>query len=225
MTLRIAHRGAPYFAPENSLQGFEKALSFSPDMVEMDLRSCRGGHAVVIHDKTINRVTNGKGKVSKLTLEKLRTFRLANGEPIPTFAEALEVLRGRADIKIDVKSRGMEGVVVRALRRMGILRQTIVIAYGRKSLLAFRNEGGASLRTELGGVYAPHRRLRAVSSALKSGATIISANHTLVNAKFVEKCRSRGLDIHAWTVNTKQEADRLRELGVAAIATDRLDII
>ena len=116
MTLRIAHRGAPHFAPENSLQGFQKALTFSPDMVELDLRLTGDGHAVCIHDKTINRMTDGKGKVGKMTLEKLRTFRLHNGEQIPTFAEALEVLHGKADLKIDVKQRGMEGIGCRVRR-------------------------------------------------------------------------------------------------------------
>jgi glycerophosphoryl diester phosphodiesterase len=225
MTLRIAHRGAPHFAPENSLQGFQKALTFSPDFVEFDLRLTGDGHAVCIHDKTINRMTDGKGKVAKMTLEKLRTFRLANGEPIPTFAEALEAIHGRAEFKIDVKQPGMEEIVVRALRRMGIIRNSIVIAYGRKSLLAFKREGGPSLRTEVGGIYARHARLRAISTANKTGAGIISIRHTLVSAKFAEKCHRQGIDIHAWTVNTKKDADRMRALGVAAIATDRLDLV
>lgn len=225
MTLRIAHRGAPHFAPENSLEGFHKALTFSPDIVEMDLRLTRDGHAVVIHDKTINRMTDGKGKVGKMTLEKLRTFKLDNGEPIPTFAEALEVLHNKAEIKLDVKQHGMEEIVVRALRRMGILRNTIVIAYGRKSLLDFRREGGPQLRTEVGGIYARHRRLQAIPTALRTGAGIISIRHTLVSAKFAEKCHSKGVAIHAWTVNTKKDAERMRSLGIAAIATDRLDLV
>lgn len=225
MTLRIAHRGAPYFAPENSLQGFQKALTFSPDIVEMDLRLTGDGHAVVIHDKTVNRMTDGRGKVAKMTLEKLRTFRLDNGEPIPTFAEALEVLRGRAEIKIDAKQAGMEALIVHALRHMGILRDSIVIAYGRKSILNLKSHGGPSLRTEVGGIYARHRRLQAISMAKRTGSGIISIRHTLVNAKFVQKCHDRGLDIHAWTVNTKREADRMRALGIAAIATDRLDLV
>ncbi len=226
MTLRIAHRGAPHFAPENSLQGFQKALTFSPDIVEMDLRLTRDGHVVVIHDKTVNRMTDGRGRVDKMTLERLRGFKLDNGEPIPTFSEALELLHGRGvEIKLDVKQPKMEQIVVRALRRMGILRNAIVIAYGRKSLLAFKREGGPSLRTEVGGIYARHRRLQAIATATRTGAGIISIRHTLVNAKFVAKCKKKGIAIHAWTVNTKKDAERMRALGVEAVATDRLDIV
>ena len=224
MYLRIAHRGAPHLAPENSLKGFEAALAFSPDMVEMDVRVSRDGHVIVMHDQTVDRMTTGRGKIVLKTLAQLRECRLGNGEPIPTMAEAVDLLKGRADLKVDVKDTGIEDLVVTVLRRAGVVRQTIVIGYGRKALRAVR-DGCPSLRLEVGGVHAKYVRGLAVSDAHATGARVLSVRHKAVTPNFANDCARGGLAIHAWTVNDKKEAARLDGLGIAAIATDRLDIV
>jgi glycerophosphoryl diester phosphodiesterase len=224
MYLRIGHRGAPHKAPENSLAGIEAALAFGPDMVEMDVRVSKDGVAVVMHDEKVDRTTNGRGKVVRKTLKELRECRLANGEPIPTFAEAVDLLKDRAELKVDVKDVGIEDVVMRELRRAGIVRQTIVIAYGRKALEGYRNEC-PTLRTEVGGVYSRHHRGAAIGIAAQAGASVLSVRHAIVSARFAKDCLAKGLAIHAWTVNDRPTAERLHALGVAAVATDRLDIV
>ncbi|HTM68907.1 MAG TPA: glycerophosphodiester phosphodiesterase family protein [Candidatus Binatia bacterium] len=224
MYLRIAHRGAPHLAPENSLKGFEAALAFSPDMVEMDVRVSRDGRVVVMHDPTVDRMTTGRGKVALKTLAQLRECRLGNGEPVPTMTEAVDLLKGKADLKIDVKDVGIEDLVVAELRRAGVVRRTIVIAYGRRALRAFK-DGCPALRTEVGGVHSRYVRGYAVADALATGALILSTRHKIVTPDFAADCRERGLAIHAWTVNDKKEAARLAGLGIEALATDRLDVI
>ncbi len=224
MYLRIGHRGAPHVAPENSLAGLQAALAYSPDMVEMDVRVSKDGVAVVMHDEKIDRTTNGRGKVVRKTLAELRGFRLANGEPVPTFAEAVELLKGRTELKVDVKDVGIEDVVVRELRRAGVVRQSVVIAYGRKALEGFKGEC-PTLRTEVGGVYSRHQRGAAVGIALQSGAWALSVRHAIISARFAKECLEKGLAIHAWTVNDRTTAERLHGLGIPAVATDRLDIV
>jgi glycerophosphoryl diester phosphodiesterase len=224
MFLRIGHRGAPHAAPENSLAGFKAALTYSPDMVEMDVRVSKDGTAVIMHDEKVDRTTDGRGKVIRMTLKDLRVCKLANGEPVPTLAEALDLLKGLVDVKIDVKDVGIEDVVVHELRRVGVVRQAVVIAYGRKALAAFKNEC-PSLRTEVGGVYSRHQRGSAITSATQTGAEILSVRHAIVTAKFAKECVDKNLAIHAWTINDRPTAERLHALGVAAVATDRLDLV
>jgi glycerophosphoryl diester phosphodiesterase len=224
MTLRIAHRGVPYFAPENSLEGFEKALQFNPDYVEMDVRATRDGQLVVMHDASVKRTTDGRGKIAKMTLARLRGFRLANGEPVPTLTEALTLLQGRVKIKLDCKVHGFEQEVVAELRRTGTLRKSIVIAYGKKSLIAFK-KASAKLRTEVGGVLSRHRRGSKIRLALRTGAELLSVRHTIISRKFAEQCAAKGLSVHAWTVNDPAVAEHLKEYGIAGLATDRIDII
>ncbi|HTK05422.1 MAG TPA: glycerophosphodiester phosphodiesterase family protein [Candidatus Eisenbacteria bacterium] len=224
MYLRIAHRGAPHLAPENSLKSFEASLAFSPDMVEMDVRVSRDGHVVVMHDQTVDRMTTGRGKVILKTLAQLRACRFGNGEHIPTMAEAVDLLKGKAELKVDVKDVGIEDLVVGELRRAGVVRCTIVIAYGRKALAAFKDLC-PSLRTEVGGVFSGRNRDPAIADALQTGATVLSTRYKIVTPDFVKECRANGLAIHAWTVNDRKAAARMTDLGVDAVATDRLDIV
>lgn len=224
MILRIAHRGAPNLAPENSLKGFAAALGFGPDMVECDVRLTRDGKVVIMHDPTVERTTSGHGKVERLSFAEIRSYRLANGEPVPTLAEYLDLLKGKCGLKIDVKAGGMEGAIVEELRGAGVIRQAIVIAYGRKALAEFRT-AAPGLRTEVGGIYARHLRGPAIADAERTGATVISARHTVVTKSFVTECAAKGLTVHAWTVNDPKVAAQLAAIGVEAVATDRLDLV
>ena len=70
----IAHRGASGQAPENTLAAIHKALAIGVDMIEMDVRQTRDGAIVLMHDRTLNRTTNGKGRVAKKSLSELQTL-------------------------------------------------------------------------------------------------------------------------------------------------------
>ena len=105
--LVVAHRGDWRNAPENSLQAFKNCIEMGVDMIEIDLKKTKDGELVLMHDETIDRTTNGKGKPSDYTLEELRQFRLKNGlgrvtfHPIPTLKEVLALTKGKILINID----------------------------------------------------------------------------------------------------------------------------
>ena len=103
----IAHRGDWRNFPENSLEAIESAIQMGVDIVELDVHRTADGELVVCHDKTIDRTTNGKGKISELTLDYIRSRYLRAGHravtryKMPTLAEALDVCNGRILINID----------------------------------------------------------------------------------------------------------------------------
>ena len=103
----IAHRADWRNFPENSLEGIESAIKMGVDIVELDVRRTADGELVVCHDSTINRTTNGKGKVKELTLDYIRSRYLRAGHgattryKMPTLAEALDVCNGRVLINLD----------------------------------------------------------------------------------------------------------------------------
>lgn len=105
--LVVSHRGDWRNAPENSLQAFRNCLNMNVDMIEIDLKQTKDGHLVLMHDETIDRTTNGKGRPSDYTLEELRKFRLINGlgrvtdHVIPTLEEVLNLCKGKILINID----------------------------------------------------------------------------------------------------------------------------
>ena len=90
--LRIGHRGAKAYAPENTLTSFKKAIEIGVDAIELDVRKTKDNKLVVIHDADIKRTTNGKGLVAELSLKEIKGFSAEGGEKIPTLEEALDFL-------------------------------------------------------------------------------------------------------------------------------------
>ena len=96
--LKIGHRGAAGHAPENTLAAVQKGIALGVDFVEIDVRRTADGALVALHDSTVNRTTNGKGRVDALSLRKLRAFDAGQGERIPTVEEVLTRAAGHAGL-------------------------------------------------------------------------------------------------------------------------------
>lgn len=141
----VAHRGCHVEAPENSLAAFKRCIYLGIDMVETDVQPTKDGVLVLMHDATVDRTTDGTGKVSDMTLAELKKLRLRlgkggpdaplTGETIPTFEEAMEVMRGRILVDLDAKGADLERVwreSLPLLERMGVLDQmTVKMTAGR----------------------------------------------------------------------------------------------
>lgn len=109
-TIVIAHRGDHLIAPENSLLSIENAIKDSVDYVEIDLRTTQDGQLILMHDGSVDRMTNGKGKVQELSYDSLRKLKLFNKLipnsdtlQIPNFREVLSFCKGRVNIYLDFK--------------------------------------------------------------------------------------------------------------------------
>lgn len=107
----VAHRGATGYAPENTIAGFDLAVDMKADYIEIDVQRSKDGELVLIHDTTVDRTTDGTGKVGELTFEQLRSLDAGSwkgeqfaGEQIPTFAEILDRYRGKVGILIELKA-------------------------------------------------------------------------------------------------------------------------
>ena len=101
----IGHRGAKGYEPENTLRSFEKAIQLGCDYVELDVHLA-DEELFVIHDSSVDRTTNGSGKMSELTREQIKSLDAGNGQTIPTLIEVLELLDGRCGVNIELKGPG-----------------------------------------------------------------------------------------------------------------------
>src|SRR3970040_2024295 len=110
--LKIGHRGAKGYEPENTLISFEKAIDFNVDGIELDVHLSLDGKLIVIHDETIDRTTNRKGFVNQLSLQELKSFRIENKYEIPTLTEVLDLVNKRCFINIELKGIGTAKPVV-----------------------------------------------------------------------------------------------------------------
>lgn len=127
----IAHRGDWRNAPENSILAIKSAIEMGVDIVEIDIQKTKDGKLVLMHDKTIDRTTNGEGQVADFTLDSLKTFVLKNGmgrptyQRIPTLQEAMETSKDKILVNLD-KSYSLFDQVYSVLRETNTVNQVIV---------------------------------------------------------------------------------------------------
>jgi glycerophosphoryl diester phosphodiesterase len=125
-----AHRGDWRNAPENSLQAFKNAIAIGVDVIELDLNKTKDGVIVIMHDQTIDRTSDGKGKPSDYTLAELKQFHLRNGlgrvtdHTIPTLEEVMLLVKGKVLINLD-KSYPYYNEAYQILKNTGTLKQAI----------------------------------------------------------------------------------------------------
>lgn len=121
----VAHRGGALLGPpENTLPAIEKAIEVGADLIEIDIRQTLDGHLVLMHDETVHRTTNGRGRVADLTLEQILALEIVHdGEDlvrVPTLREALQTMKGRIDPDLDYKEGDIEGLL-KVVRDMGMI--------------------------------------------------------------------------------------------------------
>jgi hypothetical protein len=128
----IAHRGGAGIMPENTLAAFQHAIRLGCDYVEIDVRTTRDGKLVIMHDRTVDRTTNGSGAVNELTLAAIRKLDagakfspLYRGEKVPTLDEVFELCRGKINVYIDHKDATVQAIL-RTIRRHRMEKQVLV---------------------------------------------------------------------------------------------------
>ena len=143
--LVAAHRAENPDFPENSIAAMEEAMRLGVDIIETDIRETKDGVMIIMHDKTIDRTTTGKGAVAEMTYAELRqVFLLHDGKPtsekISTFKEVLELLKGKVMLDIDYKAEGKRAArsTARLLRKTKMERQSLFFLYDYKDAPAIR---------------------------------------------------------------------------------------
>src|SRR5262249_22169220 len=127
----FGHRGAPGYPrrAENTIGSFRKALQAGAGGIEFDVRRCADGQIVVIHDDTIDRTTNGRGRVAELTYDELRRYDAGGGEAIPLLDKVLDEFGRKCLLNVELKDPGIAGEVKDLILRRGLAGQVIVSCF------------------------------------------------------------------------------------------------
>ncbi len=221
--LIIAHRGASGELPENTLPAFAGAIEAGAQMCELDVQLTRDGVAVVIHDQTVDRTTNGAGPVAAMTLSEIRRLDAGArfsaafaGTRIPTLEEVLKLVHGRCALDGELKSPGVEREVCRLLRAHDRMDDTIVSSFDWDALAAARR-----LEPALGlGVLAEADLEAMFETALRLRALSVNPRYNLVIPSLIERAHRAGLKMLVWTVDNATDIKRLLALGVDGIMTN-----
>ena len=218
--MRVGHRGARAYEPENTLRSFERALELGVDAVEFDVRRTRDDEVVVIHDARVDRTTDGKGSVREMTIQQIKQLVLAKDEKIPTLEEALDFLDKKVKIVIELKENGLEENVLGSVREKGLEKNVIIVSFLEKALSKVRELDD---EVETGLIYVRHRNL--IQSALKLGAKYLLPFYRFTHSSNVEKAHDNGLRVIVWTINDREEVSKYVRKGVDGIASDKPDIL
>ncbi|HJE52012.1 MAG TPA: glycerophosphodiester phosphodiesterase [Tessaracoccus flavescens] len=234
MTAIWAHRGACAYAPENTLPAFELAIGMGADGVELDVQRTADGQVVVIHDETVNRTSNGFGKVVDQTLAQLREADFSNGfagrrnVKLPTLRDVYDLLRGtNMTINVELKNTielypGIEDDVLAVAHDAGMIDQTLISSFNHFGLANLR---GRVAREQLailydGSLYNPWDY-----AAMVGAGAIHPSGYALQQPGLVERCHENDVAVNVWTINTVEQAHAVQDLGVDAIITDFPDKI
>ena len=222
--LRIGHRGACGYAPENTLLSFSIALQLHVDMIELDVHVCRSGEIVVIHDSKVDRTTNGTGYVTERTLDELRTMDAGKGEKIPTLQEVLYLINKKMKVNIELKGTGTAKPVFQLLekyiREFGWTYDDFLISsFNQNELQEFRR---IDQRFNIG-VLGMDFSTSLAEFAEKIDAYSINIYMNSITKELVDDARRKNMEVIVWTVNDTEDIKRIESMGVGGIISNYPD--
>lgn len=229
--LIIAHRGAKAYAPENTMASFNFAAEVNADGVEFDIKLTKDGHIIIIHDLTVDRTTDGSGKVKDFTLAELKKLDAGKffseqyaGEEIPTLSDVLIKLPSNLVINIEITNYGSmwDGLAkktVELVKQLGKEKQILFSSFFPTNLMitkklapeipvAILANSGAS------GWLSRSNLMRGISPQA------VHPYLSDVDKNFVDHQHKMGRKVNVWTVNDPFEMERLANLKVDGIITD-----
>ncbi|AWK04035.1 glycerophosphodiester phosphodiesterase [Flavobacterium crocinum] len=224
--LKIAHRGAKAYEPENTLQAFQKALDLNSDGIELDVHLSSDGHIIVIHDETIDRTTNGKGLVSSFSLAELKSFLIDGKHQIPTLNEVFDLVNKKCLINIELKGLGTAPKVV------ALIEEYITATnwnYNHFIISSFdwnMLEETSTLNSNIPiGVLTEEDLDKALVFAEKIKAKAIHPDFQLLNADNVSEMQKKDFLVLPWTVNSEEDIQKVKSYKVNGIISDNPDKI
>lgn len=219
--ITIGHRGAAGYEPENTILSFSKAIELGVDMIEFDVQLCMSGEVVVIHDYSINRTTNGIGLVAKQTLTELKKLNAGKGQEIPTLRESLQAINRNTKVNIELKGKSTSLQISEIIKdfienKNWQTDDFVISSFDHEELYTFFK---LMPKIKIGILYKiiPND-FNEIASALN--AYSINANFNYLTKEIVKKIHSTDYKINAYTVNSKADKLRMKEIGVDGIFTD-----
>ena len=225
----VAHRGVHRHAPENTKVSYVQALEAKAPIVEVDTALTRDGVIVLMHDPTVDRTTNGTGKVADLLAADVVKLDAGSwkdpkyaGEPVPLLADVAELCRGRAVVMHDLKSEGQGEAIADWLAASKFPRGDVILA-------PWTDGEGAALRAHVKDVAMVRLTSKLPTDVFdddyfpgmkRIGFSGFSVNWEHLTQAFVDAAKKNGMTVHVWTVNDDPDVAGAALLGVDGIVTD-----
>lgn len=216
----IAHRGASAHAPENTLSAFELALEQGADGIELDVMLSKDREIVVIHDASVDRTTNGSGRVKDMTLEELKRLDAGQGEKIPSLEEVFEVFGGKFLINIELSNytsffNSLPIEVAEIIQSHKLVDSVMISSFNPFNLARFRRR---LPQVDLGLITLPNKAKHWKYRFFRYDA--IHPEYQDVDQVLVAATHAQNKKINVWEVDEPNEIRRLAALKVDGIITN-----
>ncbi|MFE1310304.1 glycerophosphodiester phosphodiesterase [Streptomyces sp. NPDC058755] len=229
--IAFAHRGGAADGLENTVAQFRRAVDLGYRYIETDVHTTADGKLVAFHDGTLDRVTDGAGRIADLPWQDVSRARVGGREPVPLFEELLDAfpeVRWNVDLKAEPalrpflelieRTNAWDRVCVGSFSEARVLRAQRLA--GPRLATSFGTRGVLSLRLRSWGLPASVRR-----SAVAAQVPEAQSGVPVVDERFVRAAHALGLQVHVWTINEPERMHRLLDLGVDGIMTDHIDTL
>ncbi|MFK4112935.1 glycerophosphodiester phosphodiesterase [Streptomyces sp. NPDC002176] len=229
--IAFAHRGGAAEGTENTVAQFRRAVELGYRYIETDVHLTADGTLVAFHDDSLDRVTDGTGRVADLPWAEVRQARVGGKEPVPLFAEVLETfpeVRWNVDVKAEAallpfldlvgRADAWDRVCLGSFSEARVRRAQRLA--GPRLATSFGTLGVLGLRLRSWGLPAPVR-----GSAVAAQVPEAQSGVPVADRRFVRAAHALGLQVHVWTVNEPERMHRLLDLGVDGIMTDHIDTL
>ena len=226
----VAHRGVHKHAPENTRISYVQAIEAGAPIVEFDTALTSDGHIVGMHDKTVDRTTDGTGKIAEMTLEQVRKLEAGSwkdpkykGEPVPTLDEVAEVVRGKAVLMLDLKAEGQGAAIAKWLESTKYPHDQVIIApWEDHEAVALRKHVPMTVpMVRLTSKVPTEQPDDAYFEKMKSiGLSGFSVNWQYLTEPFTRAAQKHGMKVYTWTLNEPPDIAGAALLGVDGVITD-----
>jgi glycerophosphoryl diester phosphodiesterase len=222
--VKIAHhRGASRYAPENSLPALEKAIKLGADFVEFDLQTTRDGGLVLLHDRTLDRTTNGRGPVREWDLDQIEGLDAGSWfgrpfarTPLPTLDAFLKAAGGRVELYVDAKDIAPH-VLAETLKRHGLIEQSVV--YQSASYLEKLRLIDPAIRR-----MPPLRAVASLDSvAERVQPYAFDTNWSILSKELIDRCHANGIKVFSDALGSHERVEDYQRAirdGIDLIQTD-----
>lgn len=220
----LAHRGYPPKFPENTMSSYEAAFNLGFTYLELDVHLSKDNVPVLMHDPTVDRMTNGKGLIKNFTFKELQALTVGQNERIPTLTEALEFSKNKMNISIEMKQEGnlyhgIEEIVLRKIKEAGMLNQVYVNSFDHYSIVNMRN---LSKEIELG-IIQPGASPAVFPFMKEINAKYLSVKIEFITDEYVQLCRESGIQIVVWPVDYEWQYDIVKRYPDVLSTTNNLE--
>jgi glycerophosphoryl diester phosphodiesterase len=219
--LIIAHRGDSSRALENSLAAFRLALSLPVDMIEFDIRKSRDNVLYVMHDKETGRTADGSLDIEKAVSDDISRLKLKNGEAIPTLDDVLTLVDGKAGLNIEIKSKGAGALTAAHLVGSGYRGQVLLSSFKEEEIIGARRVMPDVPMAGIFDTFIPAE----IGAYTAKGYHLISLNRKTVTGELVDLFHRQNILMYVWTVDDKNEMERLISMGVDGLYTNKPELL